>query len=225
MRDTRILIPVLVAMTAALAACGGDDSVTSGSSPCLDEHTTCVSLVATPQDMTFASINDASYDIYQRRLTWQRPATFQDFRPGQKIRLFIKFYPPLVVVYDHTEMYLALGMRKGTGGIFNSFAHPATTVDVDGSMSVTIATVEILGNSSTADMQCNVSVIFDHPVAGQELEGLRMTFTVPDTYTSGGGTGNPIPAADLQVDGFVVASDLAAPEDGPAIWPKGEPLP
>ena len=224
MRSARFLIPVLTAMATTLAACGGDDNVTASSSPCLDKNTTCVSLIAVPDNMRFDSFDDPLYDQYDRTLTWTQAASLQDFGPGKKVRLSVSFNPPLVVTYDHATMVFLMQMR-GSGSVFNSYAFPVATLDAGGGVSTTGADVRIYGNSSTADLWCGITCSFANLVTDQELKRLLVTFTVPDTFSSGTAAGDAIPTGALDIEGFYVQSRLAASQPGPAMWPKGEPLP
>jgi len=225
MRVTRLLIPLVIAMTATLVACGDDDNVTAGSSPCLDEDTTCLTLNAIPGEMALTEIDDGSTSTFVRYLTWTHSAMLEAFRPGQKIRISVEFNPPLVVLHDHPAMYFVLLIRSGPGGSYNAYASPATTVDVDGTLPVAGAHANINGKSSNSDLYCNIGCDFDHPQTGQELSGLRIEFTVPDTYTSGSGAGKAVPATDFQITEFTVSSVLNGPQPGPAVWPKHQPLP
>jgi hypothetical protein len=215
-------ILVTILLLSLFAACSDDDP-TAGTSPCLDDDTSCLTVRATADQMTYTSNYDPMFDLSEYSYVWTTAGEeLADFRPGQHVTITLVFSPPLEVLYDHADQSTWLvtappacgsGFVRfdGTSSVSGNWPAPTPTVDIEGCAT---GTPRLRVINTTRDLK-----------TGQELRSLTCTFTVPDTYESGGDAGETIPSGNLTVVSISTGTSHTGPLQGPPIWPKGAPLP
>ncbi len=227
MRATRFQLPLAVVMAAALAACGGDENVAAGSSPCLDDNVTCLSLRAAPGDVTYEALYFPGSDETEYYLSWAPANTrLRNFRPGQKVKLTITFGSPLLVTRNHATERVSIQAHFGVanGGSCGA-ATPTTTASISGDWKLAATTHQIESPCIGSALFCTVASYFVNLKTGEELQSFSVEFTVPDKFETLRDAGQPIPAVDLELTSIDVTTDIAGTPQPPPVWPKGEPLP
>jgi hypothetical protein len=93
-------------------------------------------------------------------------------------------------------------------------------VDITGNWPILQSTANLRGTCGDGESTLELWAYFQNLEAGQALQVVTWSLTVPDTYTAGGASGSPILPGDLDVVFLGWSASVQRDERGnPAIWP------
>jgi hypothetical protein len=213
---SRLQLP-FVLLGVVFMACGDDPVV--GHSPCDDANTACLSLRLKAADMTYTSGYDPgvagtfhtlSWDVSSREIT--------GFAPGRRLMITVTFEPPVEVRYDHAEH--AFFMSAGASpGCLDRYASATPSLVSTGWTNVEI-TASYQGECVSGATRLVSLAYFAPLAAGDRLSRLELDMTVPETYTDGGSSGEPVLAGDIGLNELYLRARIDGNNEGdPPAWP------
>ncbi len=215
---------VTLALVCILVTACDDDDPAAANTPCDDAKTSCVYLTVSSTAFQYTSTYDLIVNETTHYLQWDFDSeVIAGFAPGEHMILNITFDEPIKVRYNHPHQLFALSTEpagcvdrfaSATGSASSAWQDVSTEIALRGACSTAGATPEF-----------DLHVTFEPIVIRKQLASLTVKFTVPETYTSGGGQGTPIPAGDLPIESVrLVGITSGNTADNPPVWP-GEFVP
>ena len=219
----RAFLALLVLAVALFVSCGDNDPA-EGTSACLEDGTSCLTINAGPDDMEYTTIYSSFEDETYHTLTWSfADDVVEGFGPGQNISVTLRFNPPLAVRYDHTIAHFAFANTGDTGCVDTEVNFDVATRR-SSNWPKSSAAGAIYAECTTDARSLSIYYSMSSLRAGQEHNSITFEFTVPDAYATGVDAGTPIPSGDLGPLEFRVRSTTPGQPGERPVWPKGVPL-
>ena len=184
-----------LAAVAVLAVSCGDDDPVAGDDPCEDADATCLTLMMTPDDVSYSAVYDPNSNTTQHAISWSLDQVLSNYGAGQRIMVTVKFNPPVTVRYDHGDETLRIE-APALGVCYDRFGQSSPTFQSGGWLNFH-ATVDYSGECASGASRVVCKVNYASLDEGNELKQASWDFIVPATYSLGTNSGTPILAGDL----------------------------